>query len=337
MSGRSIFAGTRALIARRPRLASILALLTTLAAATIVYSVHVGAPPVVYRDGLFYFSVRPDSSMLPRPVRLALLDEVPEVHAGEATWRELQEGLEIGEIPVLAGNEEVDRLYLTRIDPARYTFRQHVNADNDLDDWLAELQPVAVINGSYYSPDFGPATPVIIDGTPAGPSQYDATHAAFVSGPQGAAIFDLSASDWRALGGAAETMFVSYPTLLDHEGANRAPESDWLASRSFIGEDTDGNIILGSAPEGFFSLYRLGEFLRQTPVEWRYVLNLDGGPVACHAVAAGGEQRKVYGKVEIQSDAPGAPLRVLPSSQYIPSAMPIVIAVYPRTGPTGPD
>lgn len=323
--------------ARRPRTTAILALLMALAATALAYSVHVGAPPIVYRDGLMYFSVRPDSTLLSRPVRFALQEEVPEVRPGELTWRRLADGLEVGEIAVLAGDEEVDRLYLTRIDPARYEFRQHVNADNNLDDWMEELQPVAVINGSYYSPDFGPATPVIIDGTAAGPDQYEATHAAFVSGDHGAAIVDLLATDWRSIGADAETMFVSYPTLLDGDGANRAPESNWLASRSFIGEDAEGHIILGSAPEGFFSLYRLGEFLRQTPVDWRNVLNLDGGPVACHAVSAGGETRKVYGKVEIQSDAPGEPLRVLPSSQYIPSAMPIVIAVTPRTGQGSPD
>ncbi len=61
-------------------------------------------------------------------------------------------------------------------------------------------------------------------------------------------------------------------------------------------------IILGSAPEGFFSLYRLGEFLKQTPLSLRYVLNLDGGPVACQGVSAGGVSRLVYGRVELQGD-----------------------------------
>jgi hypothetical protein len=131
----------------------------------------------------------------------------------------------------------------------------------------------------------------------------------------------------------AQTAFVSYPLLLDPNGGNRAPESRWLASRSFVAEDADRMIILGSAPEGFFSLHRLGDFLRQSPLRLRYVLNLDGGPVACQGVSAGGVTRLTYGHIELQSDGEGEPLRVLPPSRDIHALMPIVLAVFARTDP----
>jgi hypothetical protein len=62
----------------------------------------------------------------------------------------------------------------------------------------------------------------------------------------------------------------------------------------------------------------------------KYVLNLDGGPVACHGVSAGGVSRLVYGHVELQSDGENQPLRVLPGSRDIHALMPIVLAVFPR-------
>jgi len=249
---------------------------------------------------------------------------------GQLTWQSLAPGLEIGELPVLVGPEEVDRLYLTRIDPALFKFQLRVDPKKNLDDWMRDLQPAALINGSYYDAGFGPATPVVIDGAQGGPTVYDGSHGAFVSSALSTKLVDLSVTDWRELGVGADTMLVSYPTLLDTTGANRALESRWLASRSFLAEDMEGKIILGSAPEGFFSLYRLGEFLKRTPLELRYVLNLDGGPVACHGVSAGGETRLVYGHVELQSDSSDGPLRVLPASRRIHAVMPIVLAVLPR-------
>lgn len=319
---------------RRPKWTAFIALLATALIGTLLYSAYVGAPPIIYRDGLFYISMRQDAPWLPRSVRLALATPTPRAEPGDLTWQRLAPGLEIGEMPVLVGREEVERLFLTRIDPALYEFRLRVESNKDLAAWMRDLRPVAVINGSYYNAALGPATPVVIDGVPSGPTDYDASHGAFVSSTQRTAFVDLSSLDWRELNADAETMMVSYPTLLDANGANRAPESRWLASRSFLAEDVDGLVILGSAPEGFFSLYRLGDFLKRTPVQLRYVLNLDGGPVACHGVSAGGVTRLVYGQVELQSDTENGPLRVLPASREIHALMPIVLAVFPRHAPT---
>jgi hypothetical protein len=294
------------------------------------YGVYVGAPPLIYRDGLLYISMRDDAPWLPRSVRLGLQTPPPQAEAGTLSWRELAPGLEIGELPVLAADEEVDRLYLTRVDPTRYRFEIHTDASNDLDAWMRELSPTAVINASYYDNENGPATPVRIGGRYAGPAAYDARHGAFVASAESVRIVDLASTAWRDVMDDAQTAMVSYPLLLDADGANRAEESRWLASRSFIAQDRSGRILLGSAPEGFFSLYRLGEFLRRAPLELTSVLNLDGGPVACHGVSARGVTRLVFGHVELQSDGVGMPLRVLPGSRAFRSPMPIVLAVFPR-------
>ncbi|MBX3430660.1 MAG: phosphodiester glycosidase family protein [Hyphomonadaceae bacterium] len=317
---------------RRPFSASILIFLVLLTCALGGYSLYVGAPPVVYRDGLFYMTMRQDAPWLPRAVRIALNDPTPTAEAGEISWRRLAPGFEIGDMPVLHDGEEVDHLYLTRIDPRLYRFELHIDADNDLNAWMRDLQPAAVINASYYNSAMGAATPVRMGGAFAGPTEYDSQHGAFVSSDAMTQFVDLAnGGDWHASMRDADTAFVSYPTLLTAEGENRAPESRWLASRSFIAQDADGLIILGSAPEGYFSLHRLGEFLRTAPLNLRYVLNLDGGPVACHGVAQGDTVRRIYGHVELQSDGPREPLRILPASRDIHALMPIVLAVFPRT------
>jgi hypothetical protein len=261
---------------------------------------------------------------------LALQTPPPIALPGTLTWRHLAPGLEIGELPALVQGEEVDRLFLTRVDPTLYEFQLLVTADKDLEAWMRDLRAVAVINGSYYSPDMGPATPVRINGMPSGPTEYNAQHGAFVSSPSGTGIIDLAAQDWKGALAHADTAFVSYPLLGDREGGNRAPDSRWLASRSFIAEDADGKIVLGSAPEGFFTLRRLAEFLQQSPLDFDYVLNLDGGPVACHGVSFGGVRRLIHGHVELQSDGDNQPLRVLPASRSIHALMPIVLAVVAR-------
>ena len=337
------FEQLRGFAKRRPLISSLLGLAVVFVVALGSYVAYVGAPPVIYRDGLFYLTMRQDAPWLPRSVRIALNDPTPTAEAGEVSWRRLAPGLEIGELPVLHDGEEVDRLYLTRIDPRFYRFELRIDADNDLNAWMRDVRPVAVINASYYDSAMGPATPVRIDGEFAGPASYGSQHGAFVSSDALTQIVDLAnGGDWRAAMADAQTAMVSYPTLLSATGENRAPESRWLASRSFVAQDADGLIILGSAPEGYFSLYRLGEFLRTAPLNLRYVLNLDGGPVACHGVAEGGVMRFIYGHVELQSDGEHQPLRVLPASRDIHALMPIVLAVFARTdvaeieGPVSP-
>jgi hypothetical protein len=188
-----------------------------------------------------------------------------------------------------------------------------------------------VINGSYYGRDGGPATPAVIDGLPRGPRQYRSSHGAFVSSAARTRIRDLAAEDWRTALDGADAAMVSYPLLIAANGANRAPkESGWLANRSFIAEDHAGRIILGTTKGAFFSLYRLGAFLKRAPLDIALALDLDGGPVACQAVALGDFHRTSCGHWEIQVDREGH-AKMLPTTWiWGKPPMPMALAVYPR-------
>jgi hypothetical protein len=79
--------------------------------------------------------------------------------------------------------------------------------------------------------------------------------------------------------------------------------------------------------EAFFSLDRLAKFLRDAPLDLKRALNLDGGPVACQAIALNGFERRLYGSWELQAEGDVVHLLTWP---YGTVAMPIVLAVFPK-------
>ncbi len=122
---------------------------------------------------------------------------------------------------------------------------------------------------------------------------------------------------------------VSYPLLVSESGPGRVVASDWLANRSFIGQDVDGNIILGTTADAFFSLQRLAAFLQQAPLRLKFALNLDGGPIACQGISLDGFERRQCGKWEIQAtDARVKKLACRRRCDQPP--MPIALAVFAK-------
>ena len=100
-----------------------------------VYGINV----VLLRGGSVWPSMGRDDPRLTRAARLALKGAVGV--PGPLTWSEPRAGFEVGELPVLVNGEEVDRLHLARIDPARWRFSVHSApaGDHDLDGWMREL------------------------------------------------------------------------------------------------------------------------------------------------------------------------------------------------------
>jgi hypothetical protein len=284
----------------------------------------------LHARGGYWVEVTRDDPGLSPSVQRALRD-APPASPGRLEWRTIRDGLEAGELAVVADGSEVDRIFLARIDPAKFRFevRNEPSGDRDLDAWMTGLGAAVVINGSYYARDGAPATPVVSAGALLGPPDYDARAGAFVASAESAGIRDLARQGWRdAFKGARDAM-VSYPVLVSEDGANRVVASQWLANRSFVGQDAEGNIILGTTADAFFSLERLAAFLRQAPLRLKLALNLDGGPIACQGISLDGFERRVCGKWEIQASAVRVTKLVCQRSCARP-AMPIALAVFPK-------
>ncbi len=281
------------------------------------------------RGGTFWTNIDPASRRTSGGMRLALSENPPPGQAGDFSWQLVSPGFEVGELPVLVDGEEVDRILLTRIDPARFRFvvRNAQTGDNGLQEWMTKLGAVAVINGSYYNHDGTPNTPLVSDGVLMGPSSYNATHGAFVVSSSGVEIRDLAHADWRiALRGADDAM-VSYPMLVSGIPEEHVIKpTRWLANRSFVGVDESGKVILGTTKDAFFSLARLGAFLRTAPLGLTSALNLDGGPVACQGVSVGDYRRDFCGRWETREN--GGQLKLL--HWPFGRALPIVLAAVPK-------
>jgi Phosphodiester glycosidase len=282
------------------------------------------------RGGSMWISVPADSPVLPRAMRMALYDPPPIVRAGDLVWTKIADGLDAGELPVLAGAEEVDRILLARVDPTRFRFEVRSAAAGTmlLDDWMAEPGTVLVINGSYYGPDGRPDTPVVSSGVRLGPTRYVAEHGAFIASDGFTGVRDLGLGNLAAAFAGAHDAMVSYPLLIAPDGSSRvAADRGWLANRSFIGQDTQGRIILGTTKSAFFTLSRLGDLLRAAPLALTIALNLDGGPVACQGISPGGFTRRFCGRWEYAFHDGEGQLLTWRWGRHGRWALPLVLAV----------
>lgn len=293
-----------------------------------------GLNVLLRRGGSYWITVAADDARLSPAMRLALQPAIPQVTAGESAWKEVEAGFEVSEIPVVAGSQELDRLYLNRFDPARFRFiaRNEPGGTKDIDQWEAALHPegpggtVLIVNGSYFGLKGEADTPLVSMGERLGPRDYDAKAGVWVANASGTHVVDLAGRDWRAVLDGAENAMVSYPLLIGDDGGNKVrAKSNWLANRTFIAEDRQGRIIVGSTKEAFFSLDRLATFLLKAGLDIKTALNLDGGPIAGLSVRSGSYRLKHYAWWEAQ--VTDGKISLLQAARDVPWGMPVVLTV----------
>lgn len=293
------------------------------------YGFHV----LARRGGTYWINVTPDDPRLSPGMRVALSVPAPKAISGPMTWQEREKGFEVTELPVMVDGREVDSILLARIDPAQYRFvvRNAPAGDKGIDEWeRAVPQARLIVNGSFFGLKGLPDTPFISEGTVMGPSNYKARAGAFVADEHGAGVTDLRDGNWQqALAGASNAM-VSYPLLIGDDGQTHVKtDSRWLANRSFVAQDRQGRIIIGTTKDAFFSLARLAVFLKESPLDLKVALNLDGGPLACQSVRFPGYERKLYALWESQMVDDQVKLLRWPMSSAT-WAMAIVLTVEPK-------
>ena len=315
---------------RKRGLISISCLLVLVAPILWIYAFRgvYGINVVLRRGGSIWPTINRDDPRLSPAVRLALSGKVG--RPGKLIWTEPRPGFEVGELPILVDDMPVDRLLLARIDPAHWRFSVHSApaGNHDLDLWMRELRAALVVNGSYFGLKGEPDTPLISNGITMGPVEYEASHGAFVASARDANVVDLKGKDWRQVFAGKTNAMVSYPLLVDENGLSRAKQSEWLAGRSFVGQDRSGRIIIGTTADAFLSLDRFAELLRISPLDLATALNLDGGPVACQAIDLGVYRRRTCGPQELQVE--GRKVRLLQTLLPGDWALPIVLAVSPQ-------
>ena len=294
------------------------------------YIIFFGFHSPVYKDDGLWVRLKSNDTHLSSSMRLALQDS-PAAAYGQFSWREIAPGFETGELTALVNRNVVDQIMLARIDPTRFRFAvcHKSGGYRNVDQWMHTLDAVLVVNGSYFARGGKPATPLLSNGKLLGPKEYIAKGGAFTATDGLARIGDLTNQSWQTVFQDMTNGLVSYPILVAADGSNHVQrKSRWLANRSFIATDKSGWIVIGTTTDAFFSLDRLAEFLRQSPLELAIALNLDGGPVACQAINLNGFERTTYGKWEMRTEGDDALL--LLTAPYIPPPLRIVVAVFPK-------
>jgi hypothetical protein len=303
----------------------------SMAAGLYWYGGAYGFNVVLRRGASIWSASGPDDPRLSASMKLALTRPDINATSGDLSWREIRPGFQVSELPVLADGREVDRIVLARIDPGLFRFevKNRPAGDEDLGGWMQLLGAALVINGSYFSKHGTPDTPFLSGGVQSGPATYDATHGAFIASGSSAQVQDLANRRWSAAFAGADDAMVSYPMLIGADGNSRATPSNWLANRSFVAQDIDGYIVLGTTVDAFFSIGRLADFLRRSPLRLKTALNLDGGPVACQGISLNGFTRDQCGRFEMRN-ADGHFEWLGPLFGQNRAALPIVLAVFPK-------
>ena len=278
----------------------------------------------------------------PSDVAATVIDGIP--LPGLVHWEERLPGFFTTSMDVLHHGELVDRLQLVRVNPERYGIDVHVDlARRTIEQWRYDLDAVAVVNGSYYKADpYGePMTPTQSQGRRLDRTRgYESNNGALYAEPRDpgrpkAKVVSypstVSADDVIEREGY-QTVVFSYPLLLDEQGRNRAVDRPLKrATRTFVAEDMDGHILLANTQGGFFSLRRLGRFLKQAhELKLKTALAMDGGPPSCMAVKAGAFEYVRYGQWESLPNRLGQEVFAWHDENSGKWKIPIVISVRPR-------
>lgn len=308
-----------------------LLLLLVCGAAAWTYAAHglYGFHVVLRRGGSIWPRVGPDDPRLTEAARLSLHGAHP--LGGSFVWTQRALGFEAAELPLTVESRKIDSILLARVDPARWAFTVHNRpaGDLDIDGWTHKLGAALIVNGSYFDQRGIADTPFRSGGVELGPATYESRHGAFVASRGKTDVVDLAQEPWRAAFGSAPDALVSYPLLLDEKGETRTKPSDWLANRSFVAQDRQGRIIIGTTRDASLRLSDLADVLKDSALDLRIALNLDGGPVACQRIELQGYSRRTCGTMEIQVD--GADIRLLqPVFGHWDWGLPVVIAVSAR-------
>ena len=212
-------------------------------------------------------------------------------------WQALASGVELREIDVPTGAVS-ERLVLVRIPPAfgRVTVRYAPDAPGRVSEWAgrelaAAPAPLVVLNGGYYDENSETVGLLISEGVSYGVPLADFAGMLAVDSSGAVSVRWLREWPYDAAEGLLQAI-QSYPMLVKPGGEMGFPDDEGQGSaarRSFVGQDTGGNLILGVAPRGYLGLHDLAAALARLGVA-DVVVNLDGGgSTGLWLAEAGGE------------------------------------------------
>ncbi|MEM7819389.1 MAG: phosphodiester glycosidase family protein [Candidatus Aenigmatarchaeota archaeon] len=246
------------------------------------------------------------------------------------TWCELRKGLYFTRLIVYRDNEPVDSMGLVKADPNYNKFRVFHDRENPktIEKWQEYTNADVIFNSSYYQDTLDPVGLIITNGKMKGPKVNKAMKGMFVAEPVDdrkpkATIIDFSEELFDYKNPKWMEGVQSFPMLLDKNGNIGVKNSRWYANRTVLCTDRDGNIIVLTTEGGYFSLYDMGLFLRESELNIKNALNMDGGYEAEMMVKTDKLIYLTYGQWETQG-------KIDISIPWIHIRIPAVIGIFPR-------
>ena len=235
--------------------------------------------------------------------RLEILAAVPGVVAvaDDSGWQDLEQGVETREIIVrtAAGSDDV---VIVRLDPSAVTFSVHYRPRDaqSIAAWAAELEPLLVVNGGYFTEEhetiYLVVTSGLIHGSPLG--GFAGMFAAYADGS--VSVQWLQQAPYRPDDPPAAAV-QSFPMLVKPGGVMGFPsdaDDGARSRRTAVAQDFQGRILVIVAPGTALSLHELAVCLAESDLGVDVALNLDGGGSTGLYLAAAG------GRVEVDTLTP---------------------------------
>jgi hypothetical protein len=233
------------------------------------------------------------------------------------TFSQLRQGVEWASTSYRASNGATVNVLIARLDPAWVSFRVHYlpGQARGIRDWQVALPgAIAIVNGSFFTPENNALGVLFADGIPYGaPTSRNDAGMFQVSGSQARVR-----SNWLEpvqAGERPEQAVQTWPILIASQGnivgavAPLNPDMTQVnATRTVVAQDQQGRILFMVTPFSSTTLPDLGNWLGASGLGLTFALNLDGGTSTNMFLATGGPSQWTQG------------LR----------GIPVVIAAYPR-------
>lgn len=171
----------------------------------------------------------------------------------------------------------ISRIKVIRIDNSQYRFEVAYQPDSpqSIQSWQADLNAIAIINGSFFTPEYVATGLIVVDGVPTGQSYEEFAGMVVINEGQ-LSIQDLAERPYSP-NDPIDFGLQTFPVLVKNGGQVGYSEPGEAARRSVIGVDENGRVLLIITELGAYSLAEMSQWLIKSELNLDIALNLDGG------------------------------------------------------------
>ncbi len=278
-------------------------------------------------------------SPLEKVVSSAFAQTIPKDYDHQVpNWREISKGLYFARVDIYNKGKKVDTVAVSKINPEFNqirVFNSYEGPENyellTIEDWRDRTNATIMFNSAQYMgrPYASPCALIMCDGRKKGPKFNKTARGMLVAEPTDEKLPKANLLDFDFDHFDPDTTKYTqgvqhWPILLDKNGNIKVKRTDWLANRTVVSKDREGDIVVFTTEGGYFTLYEFGRFLKDSNFNIECAMNMDGGYEAEMIVKSKDFNYVTYGQFETygpmhNASIPGARCRI-----------PGVIGVFPR-------